>query len=71
MKTKDFENFKVSINLSIELDGVLRSITEKIKLIHQSQDRESLRYVIDFLRSTDCDIDNLIKEQICNDETEN
>lgn len=71
MKTKDFENFKISINLNIELDGVLRSITEKIKLIHQFQDKESLRYVIDFLRDTDDSIDNLIKEQICKDETEN
>lgn len=71
MKTKDFDTFKVKLNLSIELDGVIRSISEKIKLIHQRQDNESLRYVIDFLRATDVDIDNLIKEQICKDETEN
>lgn len=68
MKTKEFESFKANVSRSIALDSVMRSITEKIKLIHQSQDYESIQYVIDMLRSTDDDIDNLIKEQLCKDE---
>lgn len=68
MKTKEFESFKANVSLSIALDSVMRSITEKIKLIHQSHDYESIQYVIDMLRSTDDDIDKLIKEQLCTDE---
>ena len=67
MKKKDFNDFKVSLNLSVEIDASLRRITEKIKLLHQLRDSESLRYVLDFLRSTDGDIDELISNNLKDD----
>lgn len=68
MKKSDFNTFKISLNLNIEVDNYLRRISEKIRLINQQRDVDSLRYVVDFLRSTDVDIDNLINDQICRDE---
>lgn len=68
MKKKDFNDFKVSLNVSIEIDSSLRRISEKIKLLHQMRDVESLRYVADFLRSTDGDIDELISQNLPDDE---
>lgn len=68
MKKSDFNTFKISLNLNIEVDNYLRRISEKIRLINQQRDVESLRYVVDFLRSTDEDIDTIINDQICRDE---
>lgn len=67
MKKTDFDMFKVSLNLNIEIDNSLRRITEKIKLLSQMRDSESLRYVSQFLADTDSEIDNLI-DTICKDE---
>lgn len=70
MKKKDFNDFKISLNLSIDIDASLRRITEKIKLLHQMRDPESLRCVSDFLRATDGDIDELISNKLPDDEQE-
>lgn len=64
MKKTDFENFKLSLNISIDIDTSLRRITEKIKLLSQLRDNTSLEYVADFLRSTDYDIDQIIENHV-------
>lgn len=73
MTTKDFENFKEALNLSVTLDTVMRSITEKLKLISKlAQDNPDIvRSVIIILRSTDASLDNFIHEKLCINESEN
>lgn len=68
MKTKDFENFKISLNLNIEVDSSLRRITEKIKIIAQHRDPDLLRNVVNHLSLTDKALDSVITSNICDDE---
>lgn len=67
MKTKEFADFKVSLNLSIEIDGHLRRITEKIRLLSQYRAVDSLKCVSDFLAATDADIDRLFEDNVVKD----
>lgn len=68
MKKNDFDQFKLSLNLNIEIDSNLRRITEKIKLLSQLRDTASLTNVSAFLGQVDRDIDTLISENLSNDE---
>lgn len=68
MKTSDFENFKISLNLNIEVDASLRRITEKIKIIAQQRDPSLLDAVVTYLRDADASLDSVITNCICNDE---
>lgn len=67
MKTKEFSDFKISLNLSIEIDSNLRRITEKIKLLSSLRDIEGLTAVSKFLQETDDSIDSLISIHHCKD----
>lgn len=68
MKKSDFENFKVSLDLTIEIDCSLRRITEKLKLIAQSRNNDLLCNVIDFLGDANDKLDSIITDNICSDE---
>ena len=68
MKKNDFDQFKLSLNLNIEIDSNLRRITEKIKLLSQLRDTASLTNVSAFLGQVDRDIDTLISENLRDDE---
>ena len=68
MKKKDFDQFKLSLNLNIEIDSYLRRITEKIKLLSQLRDTASLTNVSAFLGQVDRDIDTLISENLSDEE---
>lgn len=68
MKKSDFNMFKVSLNLNIEVDNFMRRISEKIRLINQQRDTDSLRSAVVLLRSIDEDIDKLINDKLCKDE---
>ncbi len=70
MKRKDYENFRISLDLNIEVDSSLRRITEKIKIIAQQRDSQLMRYVVDYLRATDEDLDILIGNDICEGDLE-
>lgn len=69
MKKNDFKQFNISLNLNIEIDNSLRRITEKIKLLSQLRNTETLQYVSQYLSDTDTSIDHLINE-VCEDESE-
>lgn len=68
MTTKDFDDFKISLNLNIEVDSSLRCITEKIKVIAQHRDPKLLRQVVECLKYADNSLDNIIDSNICSDE---
>ena len=68
MKKNDFDQFKLSLNLNIEIDSNLRRITEKIKLLSNLRDTASLTSVSAFLGQVDCDIDTLISENLSYEE---
>lgn len=68
MKTKDFADFKISLNLNIDIDANLRRITEKIKLLSSLRDIDGLTAVSKYLQDTDESIDSLISAHHCNDE---
>lgn len=70
MKKTDFEDFKLSLNLNIEIDANMRRIAEKIKILSQLRATDSLREVVKFLAETDGAIDSLINLNHCNDEAE-
>lgn len=67
MKKKDFTDFKISLNLNIEIDNSLRRITEKIKLLSQLRKTDALSEVSKFLSEADASIDSLINLDVCDD----
>lgn len=69
MKTKEFADFKISLNLNIEIDANLRRITEKIKLLSQLHDIDGLTSVVRFLEETDSSIDSLISVNHLNEDS--
>lgn len=71
MKTTDFTDFKISLNLNIEIDNNLRRITEKIKLLSSFRSPELLNKVVEYLSAADFDLDCLIEKQCKDDEPEN
>ena len=73
MTTKDFSDFKISLNLNLEIDANMRKITELIKIIsaHSRQSSDHLRYVNQFLEGTIDDLNCYISDSIVNDGTEN
>ena len=70
MKKKDFNDFKISLNLNIEIDNSLRRITEKIKLLSQLRKTDALSEVSKFLSETDQSIDSLINLDVCDESEE-
>ena len=70
MTTKDFSDFKISLNLNLEVDVNMRKITELVKIIsaHSRVCPEHLQYVNQFLNGTIDDLSNYIQESILTDE---
>lgn len=73
MTTKDFSDFKISLNLNLEVDVNMRKITELVKVIsaHARQCPDHLKYVNQFLEGTIDDLSTYIKDSIVDDGTEN
>ncbi|MBO5971623.1 MAG: hypothetical protein J6Q07_01260 [Alistipes sp.] len=69
MKKTDFHNFKLSLNVNIEIDANVRKIMEKIKLLNQFRDIESLSAINTQLSSVDAELDNIINSNHCTDDT--
>lgn len=73
MTTKDFSDFKISLNLNLEVDTNMRKITELVKIIsaHSRQCPEHLRCVNQFLEETVNDLSTYIDETIVTNGKEN
>lgn len=67
MKKSDFNMFKISLNLNIEVDNSLRRISEKVRLLNQQRDNTSLGVVSTLLSNLDSQIDEVISNS-CKDE---
>lgn len=67
MKKSDFNMFKLSLNLNIEVDNSLRRITEKIRLLNQTRDTKKLSVISTMLSNLDSQIDEVINTD-CSDE---
>lgn len=73
MTTKDFSDFKISLNLNLEVDVNMRKITELIKIVsaHSRMNPDHLKYVNQFLEATIDDLSTYINDSVLIDETEN
>lgn len=73
MTTKDFSDFKISLDLNFEVDVNMRKITELVKVIsaHSRQNHDHLIYVIDTLADTFRNLSEYTENNIVNDGTEN
>ena len=67
MKKSDFDMFKLSLNLNIEVDNSLRRISEKIKLLNHTRDTKNLSLVSNLLSNLDNQIDEVVSNS-CSDE---
>ena len=67
MKKSDFDMFKLSLNLNIEVDNSLRRISEKIKLLNHTRDTKNLSVVSNLLSNLDNQIDEVVSSS-CSDE---
>lgn len=67
MKKSDFNNFKLSLNLNIEIDSSLRRVSEKIRLLNQTRDTKNLQVISTMLSNLDSQIDEVINSD-CSDE---
>lgn len=64
MKKTDYENFKLSLNISIDIDSSLRHITEKIKLLSQMRNTTALEKISSILSIADSQIDDYFESDI-------
>lgn len=73
MTTKDFSDFKISLNLNLEVDVNMRKITELVKIIsaHSRACPEHLTLVNNLLTGTIYELSSYIDANIVNDGTEN
>ena len=73
MTTKDFSDFKISLNLNLEVDANMRKITELVKILsaHSRQEPDHLRRANLYLESTIDNMTEYIEKYILNDGTEN
>lgn len=73
MTTKDFSDFKISLNLNLEVDVNMRKITELVKVIsaHSRQSPDHLVSVNNLLAGTIDELSSYIDANIVNDGTEN
>lgn len=73
MTTQDFSNFKISLNLNLEVDVNMRKITELVKIIsaHSRVCPEHLTSVNNMLSRTIDELSYYIDSNIVNDGTEN
>ena len=73
MTTKDFSDFKISLNLNLEVDVNMRKITELVKVIsaHSRQCPGHLTSVNNLLSGTIDELTSYIDSNIVVDETEN
>lgn len=67
MKKSDFNMFKLSLNLNIEVENSMRRISEKIRLLNQHRDTTSLSRISSMLSNLDSQIDEVINDT-CKDE---
>lgn len=67
MKKSDFNNFKLSLNLNIEIDSSMRRVSEKIRLLNQTRDTKNLQVISTMLSNLDSQIDEVINSD-CSDE---
>lgn len=67
MKKTDFNMFKVSLNLNIEIDNSMRRVSEKIRLLNQARDTKKLQVISTMLSNLDSQIDEVINSD-CSDE---
>ena len=67
MKKSDFNMFKLTLNLNIEVDNSLRRISEKVRLLNQQRDISRLSEVSKLLSNIDLQIDEVIND-VCEDE---
>ena len=67
MKKSDFNMFKLSLNLNIEVDNSMRRISEKIRLLNQTRDTKNLQVISTMLSTLDSQIDEVINSD-CSDE---
>lgn len=70
MKKTDFHNFNLSLNVNIEIDANVRKIMEKIKLLNQFRDTESLWDINAQLSCVNTELDNIINSNHCTDDTD-
>ena len=73
MTTKDFTDFKISLNLNLEVDTNMRKITELVKIIsaHSRVCPEHLTSVNNLLSGTIDELSSYIDSNIVTDGTEN
>ena len=67
MKKSDFDTFKVSLNVNIEVDNSIRRISEKVRLLNQLRDTKNLSVVSSLLSNLDNQIDEVVANS-CTDE---
>lgn len=67
MKKSDFDTFKVSLNVNIEVDNSIRRISEKVRLLNQLRDTKNLSVVSSLLSNLDNQIDEVVSNS-CTDE---
>lgn len=60
MKRNDYDNFKLQLNLNIEIDNSLRTISEKINLLRRLGRTDLLTSVSAILKDADGLVDNSI-----------
>lgn len=67
MKKTDFETFKISLNLSIDIDNELRRINELIRLASNMRNIDALRALHGMLESCECSISEYINNNLTDD----
>ena len=73
MTTKDFSDFKISLNLNLEVDVKMRKIAEFVKIVsaHSRTNPDHLKYVCQFLDGTIDDLTTYINDSVLDDGSEN
>lgn len=68
MKKKDFADFKVTLNIQIEIDSSIRRIGEKIALLTKLRKTDELAKVSELLSMIDYRIDEVVDNSLAGDE---
>ena len=70
MKKTDFDTFKLSLNINIEVDNSIRKISEKIRLLNQLRNTKALSELSAKLYEVDTYLDSYILKNVVDHDTE-
>lgn len=70
MKKTDFDMFKLSLNVNIEVDNSIRKITEKVRLFNQLRNTKALSELSTKLSEVDTFLDSYILKNVVDHEQE-